>query len=484
MNNFSVLQPSSQISFGWIYFISFFIASLLILSFCKNRIHILITLLFLFIPFREEFVFFAGATWRLSDIFGIQLVGFTILAILQDPRNPKYSNFPIPLILIMIFYIAIGFLSLAFSPPLPHGVEGNFSGRNVPELRGLTQLARWIYAFTLIYSLYVNIESKEQFQRLIKTLCITACIISSFSIIFYLLWKTELIGRPLASIFVDRINPHRISGLDFEPSNFSYYLVITMILSAWEVYTKRLKIFRNHYSWVILAPQIAAFTFCQSAIGLLILGSALFLTFLEIRFQLYRFKKRTNLPVTGIVLGLCITLMSVLIFMGITDRPRFLFNPTLKAASFFGRVGGITTDLNMYAAHPELGVGIGKYMYHFSDYIASMHPVGEKVKFSGFQSVFTGAFAETGLLGGLSITFFVLYLLLHVHKRVTIDLACGTAEIVPYFTIFIAAAVYLSFSPFLLGHTVLIPLILPLLASRVQYNKTDNWKGNLYAASA
>jgi len=469
MSIFSVLHPSSQISFGPLGFIFFVLLTTAMLFCIRSRIKVLLVLFFVFVPFREEFVFSAGATWRLTDIFGMQLVGFTILAFLKNPLEPRFRDFPYPIGLIMLFYVAICFISLALAPALPFGIEENFSGRNVPMLRGLTQLARWAYTFLLVYSLYVNIESRQEFQRLIKLLCITAFVISSLTVIFYALWKLDLLNRATASILVDRINPHRVSGLDFEPSNFSFYLVISMILSAWLLYKKSIHLPWKLPSWIILLPQIMAFTLAQSAIGIIIMGSSLVLCGLEIRYLLAKSNRRLNLPVREMVLGLCVTVMVMLVFMGVTDRPRFLFNPTLKAASFFGRVGGVLTDLNMYAAHPDLGVGIGNYMYHFGGYVSMLHPVGEDVDFSGFQSVFTGAFAETGFPGGLAILMLVLALLLQAHAEMARCYRDENAEMTPYFAVFLAAAVYLCFTPFMLGHTVLLPLVLPLLASRLTH---------------
>ena len=251
----------------------------------------------------------------------------------------------------------------------------------------------------------------------------------------------DLLNRLQSFISTRRLFDSRISGMTFEPNWFAEQL--TFLLLPWllgSVLSRR-SAFKWRYrrvtiEWLLLfwTVVILLFTFSRTGFGLLIITT--FLGILLSRFRLNGKPATENRPslyrrvlVPAIIAAIGMT--AVILIIGtqnryfsriwrywVTERPN---NRTfLEYIGVEQRLVYWETAYRMYEDSPTLGVGLGNFAFYFDEFIPDrpynrqpeiirqLTPVEGRVRLITPKNLYARIMAETGLLGTITFTTFVI----------------------------------------------------------------------------
>ena len=389
-----------------------------------------------------SFPFFPGGVGGETLIRPLAIYPLILLVVLVT--IPRLFTRPLPRTLLPL----LGFVVLATLSSILALTTGTSSLRGIPMsdriFRNLITLAIGC-AFFLTVVLYP--KSLQDLTRSLRWLYIgfgIALLWGSLQAIYvihfdpgYFDWMNQL----QSLISTRKLFETRISGMTFEPKWFAEQL--SFLLLPWLVGSviSRQSVFKWRFRWItiellllIWAVGVLLFTFSRTGFVLLILTT--FLGILLSRIMMRgepRTGKRSILNRRVILPAVIATLAmtAVILVVGTQNRYfsriwRYWTSDSPRRLSFLEyivveqRLVYWETAYRMYEDSPFLGVGLGNYAFYFDEFLPNdpanrqteilrqLTPVEGRVRLITAKNLYARLLAETGLVGTITFTTFVI----------------------------------------------------------------------------
>mgnify|MGYP003436097281 FL=1 len=399
----SILAVSLSVISGNSYFALLVSGLLIILTFLNRETGLL--LLLLYFPLRPFLIEMNPGLKITGDLIILALLIWTV----YYNRNNIRSLFQFELFEIALFaFCIIGVISALIT-----GVE-------------LISIISQIRAYILLYLVYYTVKrmpiTDEFIFKSILLTFITAVIISLHGFVEKISDKTFLLPEAWINRTLSATNHVRVYGLLKGPNELALYLLIAFILSLF-----LLTRFSGWKKWSVFA-------------GLSIIGTTFFLTysrgaflsliiFFIIYLLLFRNIKKL-IPVAAIIISSTVLFFAVTTIAesvqetmnsnNTTGYKRYteaFSKDTVEKSGTDGRIYYVTKAIEVFKSHPIIGTGFGTFggaaAFAYSSPIYEKFNINSRI-YSDNQYILT--LAETGIIGVLALSIFVLSILFIIIK--------------------------------------------------------------------
>lgn len=343
-----------------------------------------IFLISFFLPFERIGAYeLGGITIRISQVIAIvTLLGWFFYHLFTH-SFPFKKN---PLILPLIIFILINFISLVNAENLE---------------RSGTVLIYTV--FTVIFSLVIPqlVEKKEQIDKIVKIILISAFIVGVFGIFQYL---GDILGLPqtvtgLRDLYTKEVLGFpRIQSTALEPLYFANYLLLPIGLLCALFLSKdsRFKYYQQAFLLILLVTNLV-----------LTVSRGGYLAFVALLLIIAIFFFRNLFTPKKIIVGSLAAILIIFItlrFLGLEDiqnletfREHVVVN-VFYGAAYSERVETLQTALSGFRLHPWVGIGVGGFGPFAAVHSYQPPPEGWRI----VNNEFVELLSEVGLLGFLS----------------------------------------------------------------------------------
>jgi hypothetical protein len=261
-------------------------------------------------------------------------------------------------------------------------------------------------------------------------------------VIHYIQRYFKLLNRFQALVSTRKLFPTRISGLTYEPKWFAEQICFLLLPWLLASALSGESAFRWRWKWVtieglLLGWSLGVLVFTYSRTGLFIAGFLLvvcYFIFRQRRIAHDPAHRSASRPRLFVELGLLLTVILAVFYVVGSQNPYFSRfwryyteakqrNRTyLEYIAFQQRFVYLETALNIFDAYPVLGVGLGNYAFFFNrmlpdrfysqpEVIRQSTPTEDRDSLITPKNLLARLLAETGLIGTITFTAFVLAVL-------------------------------------------------------------------------
>ena len=442
----------------------------------------------LYLIFHQEYIFFAGIlalpltrigtlridffTLQPSQFFGVILFYLLLCSLTQ--RNKLNHFFNIPLVNILLVFLAVNFLSLVQTRFIP--IDYEFishlivSSRNKPFVKSLTQIIWMIVGIIWYFNTYYFIKTRKELNVTLKALLWSASITGLFGIYQFVGYHLNLPGamETLNLAGINFVDPSartgqfvRVSSFYTEPGQLAVFFICSLPLIA------SISIFKNSF---IPSKSVKLFFFAAifSCFVMTLSRSTIILGIYLIG-ALYLARRTYNLkPINKLFSKVLISILLCTIVIEIGLRVtssiglediliaqfQSLFAPTEENISNLQRLGAWITAWNMFLDHPILGVGIGNYIFHIQNYSPDWLQINDQTVI--VNNIYLETLCETGLIGLSVLIFFIYRILKSVHIELKSNLIDNDDRV-------ILTSLLIGFGGLVVGHLLLSAFYYPMI---------------------
>ena len=381
----------------------------------KNKVNftyaysLLVIFLFLFIPYRELLSYLIST--NVKFIPDILIIGFFVYDVLVNKKYKKINH-------IDIYYIL--FLSIAFI--------GSYSNTSI---KAFVVQSRSIVLYYLIYFIARDKIFENSFYITFKkALKINTGILMVFAIIEKVFCKDCLFPKEWVDNIMYADNFPRVYSFFDNPNTFGAYLVLTFLFCIYlELNEKKIDIY--FHSLLVLGILLTGSR--SSTIALFII--IMFIIIYELKLRVYR---KPALIITILAI-MCLSSVFNIVLSNVSksisvsfssrdmmvDESNIMFdrfnemtdNNIFAKSNTNGRLYSIKTGFKIYSDYPLFGSGFGSYGDAASLILGS--PIYNQYSIPNnfyADNEYIKVLAETGTIGFLSYTLFLLTLLIMVFK--------------------------------------------------------------------
>ena len=374
-----------------------------------------------FLPYTEAVQLIRADFANIPNFLGLVVIIY-IIYFLAEGEDLKFKKTPIdiPVMFLLIVILFSIFQSRFIPPSYELGDTATFFKK--PFIRSIFQFVSFSYVVLLFYVVSALINNKEEIRNIINIWILSAfiiCVIGLYGaggIFFNLPMAGKLVN-------MDMLIP-RVSSLIKEPMFLGVYL-ISILPVVFSLILARSENFNQKWLKINLLIGLIVM-FATMARGA---WMGIFLSFVIIVFYYFKLTKKI-IKISLIVFGIIIIMLTVIYFIMVgLEVERFFVGRFLNLSEDFStltRIDTMIAGLNMFKAHPVLGVGIGNYLLSFIEYAPDFHyflfnwiPGGLFI-FPAAHNLFINFLAETGVLGTSAVVVFFITIIIFTIKSLKV----------------------------------------------------------------